>query len=83
MSSLAWMGRDLRYAVRSLLTDGGSVALALLALSLGIGATTIIFSVVYSVLISAFPFKDSSRVVHFYVNAGIDRDAPHGTPPAP
>jgi predicted permease len=69
MSSLAWIGRDLRHAIRSLVTDGGSVALALLALSLGIGATTIIFSVVYSVLISAFPFRDSSRVVHFYVNA--------------
>jgi ABC-type antimicrobial peptide transport system permease subunit len=63
MNGFAWIGRDLRYAVRSLLRDRGSVALAVLALSLGIGATTVIFSVVYSVLISAFPFKESSRVV--------------------
>lgn len=40
---------------------------ALLALSLGIGATTVIFSVVYSILVNAFPFPDSSRVVHFYI----------------
>lgn len=65
---LAWMtalGGDLRYAVRSLLRDRGSVALAVLALSLGIGATTIIFSVVYSVFIQAFPFSDSPRMVQF------------------
>src|SRR5262245_3440490 len=62
------VARDLRYAVRSLMKDRGSVALALLALSLGIGATTIIFSVVYSVFISAFPFRDQSRVVHFYAH---------------
>src|SRR5688572_25026604 len=39
----AWAGalsRDFRYGVRSLLRDRGSVALAVLALSLGIGATT-------------------------------------------
>ena len=69
MNAWEWMWRDLRYAVRSLLRDRGSVALASLALSLGIGATTVIFSVVYSVLINAFPFKDPTRVVHFYVNA--------------
>ena len=69
MTDLKWIGRDLKYAVRSLLKDRGSVALALLALSLGIGATTVIFSVVYSVLVNAFPFKDPSRVVHFYIQA--------------
>jgi putative ABC transport system permease protein len=59
--------RDLKYATRSLLRDRGSVAMALLALSLGIGATTVIFSVVHSVLIDAFPFRDQSKVVHFIV----------------
>jgi putative ABC transport system permease protein len=68
MNGFGWIARDVRYAVRSLRADAGSVALAVLALSLGIGATTVIFSVVYSVLISAFPFEDSSRVVHFYVS---------------
>jgi hypothetical protein len=61
--------RDLRYSLRSLLRDRASVAPAVLALSLGIGATTVIFSVVYSVIVDAFPFADSSRVVHFYIMA--------------
>jgi putative ABC transport system permease protein len=70
MRSLSWIGRDFRYAVRSLLRDRGSVALAVLALSLGIGATTVIFSVVDSIFINAFPFQDQSRVVHFFVRIG-------------
>ena len=73
MTALASIGHDLRYAVRSLLRDRGSVALAVAALSLGIGATTLIFSVVYSVLVNSFPFRDQSRVVHFYPHtAGQD-----------
>ena len=40
-----------------------------MALSLGIGATTAIFSVVYSVFIAAFPFADSPRVVQFRLEA--------------
>src|SRR5579871_915589 len=67
MADVGWVGRDLRYAVRSLRRDRSTVALALLALSLGIGATTVIFSVVYSVLVDAMPFADQSRVVHFYI----------------
>src|ERR1700733_10697373 len=65
---LGGIWRDLRYAVRSFSKDRGSVALALLALALGIGATTIIFSVVYSVLIDPFPYKDSSQLVHIYIH---------------
>ena len=71
---LSALGRDFRYAVRSLLRDRGSVALAVLALSLGIGATTIIFSVVYSVFIAAFPFADSPRVVQFRLQANGQDD---------
>src|SRR5687767_11804849 len=58
---MAGIVRDLRYAVTSLLHDRASVALAILALSLGIGATTVIFSVVYSVFVAAFPFRDQSE----------------------
>jgi putative ABC transport system permease protein len=82
MHGLMWLGRDLRYAVRSLLRDRGSVALALLALSLGIGATTTVFSVVYSALIDTHPFPEPSRVVHFYVHAQ-DRPYPSAWYQAP
>jgi putative ABC transport system permease protein len=67
VNGLRWVGRDLLYSVRSLQRDRGSVSLALLALSLGIGAATVIFSVVYSVFIASFPYKDPSRVVHFFI----------------
>jgi putative ABC transport system permease protein len=69
--------RDLRYAVRSLSKDRGSIALALLALALGIGATTVIFSVVYSVLIDPFPYKDSSHLVHAYIH-DMKNTGPYG-----
>ncbi len=82
MDGLRSVARDLRYAVRSLRQDRGSVALAVLALSLGIGATTVIFSVVYSVLIAAFPFADNLRVVHFYITAA-DRPGGSAWYPAP
>lgn len=68
MTGLRWIGSDLRDSVRSLLRDRGSVALAVLALSLGIGATTTIFSVVHSTLLNTHPFPDPLRVVHFYVH---------------
>ncbi len=72
MSLAGSIWQDLRYAARSLRKDRGSVALALLALSLGIGATTIIFSVVYSVLIDPFPYKDSNQLVHIYIHDATD-----------
>ncbi len=55
--------RDVRYAMRTLRKDRASVAPAVLALSLAIGATTVIFSVAYSVLIDPFPYRDSGRLV--------------------
>lgn len=72
--------RDLRYAGRTLRKDRGSVALALIALALGIGATTVIFSVVYSVLIDPFPYKDSGKLVHIYIH-DITQPDPSGWRP--
>lgn len=77
MSTLAYVWQDLHYAARSLRKDRGSVVLALLALALGIGATTMIFSVVYSVLIDPFPYKDSSQLVHIYIHSST-QTGPYG-----
>ena len=62
----AWLsdlGRDLRYAVRSLLRQKTFAAAAILTLALGIGANTAIFSVVSGVLFTALPFNEPERLV--------------------
>jgi putative ABC transport system permease protein len=56
-------GQDLRFALRYLARNRGTTVLAALALTLGIGATTAIFSVVYDVLLRPLAFPDSERVV--------------------
>ena len=55
--------RDLRYAVRMLLRTPGVTAAAILALALGIGATTGIFSVVHAVLLRSLGWGEESRLV--------------------
>jgi putative ABC transport system permease protein len=58
--------RDLRFALRGLLRTPGFTAAAVLALALGIGATTAIFSVVHAVLLRSLGWGDESRLVSIY-----------------
>jgi predicted permease len=55
--------RDLRYALRGLLRAPAFTVSAVLALALGIGATTAIFSVVHGVLLQSLGYPDESRLV--------------------
>jgi putative ABC transport system permease protein len=55
--------KDVRFAVRSLLKQPGFTAVVVLTLALGIGASTAIFSVVYSVLLKSPPFPRADRMV--------------------
>ena len=57
------LGRDVRHAVRSLARAPGFVALTVLTLAIGLGATTTIFSVVRSVVLKPLPFESPDEVV--------------------
>ncbi len=54
---------DFRLALRSLLKAPGFATTVVLVLALGIGATTAIFSVVYAVLLSPFPYKRPNEIL--------------------
>jgi len=61
--SLEDLGRDLRYALRSLGRSRAFASVAIATLALGIGASTAIFSVIDNVLLEPFPYKDAGRMV--------------------
>ncbi len=56
------MNNDLRYSLRLLLKNPGFAAVAILSISLGVGAATAIFSVVYAVLLDPYPYRGAERI---------------------
>src|ERR1051325_8821255 len=54
--------QDVRFGVRLLRKTPGFTAVAMLSLALGIGATTSIFSAIYGVLVSPYPYARASEI---------------------
>jgi putative ABC transport system permease protein len=75
---LADLAQDLRYGARSLARAKSFTLVAALALALGIGAVTAMFSVAYGLLLRPLPYPDADRLAFVYLRYQ-PRDAFFGT----
>jgi predicted permease len=63
---LEHLWQDLRYGLRQLRRSPGFAVAVVATLALGIGATTAIFTIVYSTLLRSLPYPESNRIVRIH-----------------
>jgi predicted permease len=74
--------RDIRYGFRSLVKSPGLSLIAIFALTLGIGLTTTMFSIVYGALMKGLPFPDGDRITSI-IRENKEREITQGAIPLP
>ena len=68
------LGQNIRFGLRLLGKNLGFTCVALLALTLGIGANTAIFSVVYATLLSPMPYPNPDQLVMVWSKVNGNRN---------
>lgn len=76
---IADLGQDIRYGLRMFVKNPTFTLIAVVAIGLGIGANTAIFSVVDAILLRPLPYKNPHQLVVIWENAahlGFPKDTP-------
>jgi len=66
MTFLGQLLQDLRYAIRVVSRQPGTTFIIVLSLSLGIGANTLVFSLVNAILLRSLPYPQPDRLVQMW-----------------
>lgn len=75
--------QDIKYGIRMLAKSPGFTAVAVLSLTLGIGANTTIFTLAKAIFLQTVPVKDAGRVVVFFSDQTSRKGPPQQYLPTP
>jgi hypothetical protein len=65
-ATLEAMGTELRQSLRGLRRNPGLSVLGVVMLALGVGASTVVFSIFHAALLRPMPFRESDRLVQLW-----------------